>query len=69
MPGALACLRLVLQSICDSFSPSNALLDLSDWAFFGLLVKEFYGTLYQSGFFLLNERGSDFHCQRSFSSL
>ena len=31
--GALACLRLVLQSLCDFFPPSGTLLDLSDWAF------------------------------------
>jgi hypothetical protein len=33
VPGALACLRLVLESLCDFFPPSNTLLDLSDWAF------------------------------------
>ena len=27
--GALACLRLVLQSLCDFFPPSGTLLDLS----------------------------------------
>ena len=30
VPGALACLRLVLQSLCDFFPPSSTLLDLSD---------------------------------------
>jgi len=30
VPGALACLRLVLQSYCDFFPPSDTLLDLSD---------------------------------------
>ena len=34
VPGALACLRLVLKSLCDFFPPSGTLLDLSDWAFF-----------------------------------
>ena len=34
VPGALACLRLVLQSLCDFIPPSGTLLDLSDWAFF-----------------------------------
>jgi len=34
VPGALAYLRLVLQSLCDFFPPSGILLDLSDWAFF-----------------------------------
>jgi len=38
---------LVPQSLCDICSPSGTLLDLSDWAFFCLLVKEFYGTRYQ----------------------
>ena len=33
MPCALACLRLVLQSLCDFFPPSDTLLDISDWAF------------------------------------
>ena len=41
VPGALACLRLLLQSLCDFFTPSSTLLDLSDWAFFGLPVKVF----------------------------
>jgi hypothetical protein len=27
VPGALACLRLVLQSFCDFFPPSGTLLD------------------------------------------
>ena len=27
VPGALACLRLVLQSLCDFFPPSGTLLD------------------------------------------
>jgi hypothetical protein len=31
--GALACLRLVLQSLRDLFPPSGTLLNLSDWAF------------------------------------
>ena len=34
VPGALACLRLVLQSLCDLFPPSGTLLDPSDWANF-----------------------------------
>jgi len=35
VPGAFACLRLVLQSLCDFFPLSaGTLLDLSDWAFF-----------------------------------
>ena len=34
MPGALACLRLELQCLCDFFSPSVSLMDLSDWVFF-----------------------------------
>ena len=29
MPGALACLRLVLQSLCDFIPPFGTLLDLS----------------------------------------
>jgi len=33
-PGALACLRLELQSLCDFFSQSGTLLDFSDWAIF-----------------------------------
>ena len=34
VPGAFACLSLVLQSLCDFFSPSSTIMDLSDWAFF-----------------------------------
>jgi hypothetical protein len=34
VPGSLACLRLILQSLCDFFPPSGTLLDLSDWGFF-----------------------------------
>ena len=73
MPGALACLRPILQSLYDFFSASaGTLLDPSDWAFFvlcwsylllglfGLLVKEFYGTRYQSGFLSLNQCGEWF---------
>ena len=41
---ALACLRLVLQSLCAFFSPSGTLLDLSTGPFF-LLAKEYYGDL------------------------
>jgi hypothetical protein len=60
VPGALACLRLVLQSLCDFFLPFGTLLDLSDWAFFCLPVKEFYGTWYQSGLLFLNQCGEWF---------
>ena len=60
MPNALACLRLVLQSLCDFFPPFGTLLDLLDWAFFGLLVKEFYGIRYQSGLLFLNQCGEWF---------
>ena len=56
MPGALACLRLVLQSLCDFFPPSGTLLDLSGplLGLFCLLVKELYGTWYQSGLLFLS---------------
>jgi len=53
VPGALACLRLVLQSLCDFFPPIT-LLDLSDLGLFCLPVKEFYGTRYQRGLLFLN---------------
>jgi hypothetical protein len=34
-----------------------------------MMVKEFYGTRYQSGFLFLNHFGSGFHCLRSSSFL
>jgi hypothetical protein len=58
VPGALACLRLVLQSLCDFFPPFGTLLDLTGP--FCLLVKEFYGTRYQIGLVFLNQCGEWF---------
>ena len=40
VPCALACLRLVLQSLCDIFPPSGTLLDLS-----GLFLSAGKGVL------------------------
>ena len=42
MPGALACLRLELLSLCDFLSPcAGTLLDLSDWASFVCRLRSF----------------------------
>jgi hypothetical protein len=69
MPGALAFLRLVLQSLCDFFPPSGTLLDLSDWAFLsaGKRVFKVLGT--KVAFFSLINVGSGFHCRHSISLL
>jgi hypothetical protein len=65
VPGALACLRLLLQSLCDFFPPSGTQLDLSDWAF----LSAGKGVLRYSvpKYFSLINVGSGFHCLRSVS--
>jgi len=63
-----ACLRLVLQSLCDFFPPSGTLLDLS-----GPFLSAGKGVLRYSVTKCLTfpwlHVGSGFHCLRSFSFL
>jgi len=65
VPGSLACLSLVLQSLCDLFPPSGTLLDFSDWAFFVCWLRIFTVLGTKVTFFSLINVGRGFHCLRS----